>query len=395
MPNRFERRIGKDLDVGSKIIRQNVVENDIQTNKKQIVNQRRVSSAGIKENVKKFTTSELYNINNYMKLELMYLKHKVNTLGGGEVVNTKEQTEKTLSQLKVEVEKIQNDLQAKIDEEVKKINSTLEVKMKEVDTKTEKLNDISVEKSSKNNNTDMQKIVDELKSDLEGELKKIKGIFPRYDNLIAGFDEKFNDIHGNINHRFEQSSQENEKILKAFYSLDMESIKNIREEYNTNFTKMCDIESQMKSFKKIIEKFDMNKMKEIERNIRINTDLINEYKSYMNQTIVSNENLTKNNEFFQKEINRLNTNMTEVLSTLSEMKEEGVQYFIKHSNKKQNYNNTLKAENDEKEYLKNEQEKAKKKEERNERLKNKNFKGMALARVLEQRKHAKAKQLIK
>lgn len=384
MPNRFERRIGKDLDVGSKIIRQNVVENDIQTNKKQIVNQRRVSSAGIKSKVKKFTTGELYNIQNYMKLELMHLKHKVNTLGGGEVVNTKEQTEKTLSQLKVEVEKMQNDLQAKIDEEVKKINSTLEVKMKEVDTK-----------SSKNNNTDMQKIVDELKSDLEGELKKIKGIFPRYDNLIAGFDEKFNDIHGNINHRFEQSSQENEKILKAFYSLDMESIKNIREEYNTNFTKMCDIESQMKSFKKIIEKFDMNKMKEIERNIRINTDLINEYKSYMNQTIVSNENLTKNNEFFQKEINRLNTNMTEVLSTLSEMKEEGVQYFIKHSNKKQNYNNTLKAENDEKEYLKKEQEKVKKKEERNERLKNKNFKGMALARVLEQRKHAKAKQLIK
>lgn len=384
MPNRFERRIGKNVDVGSKIIRQNVVENDIQTNKKQIVNERRVSSTGIKSKVKKFTTSELYNINNYMKLELMHLKHKVNTLGGGEVVNTKEQTEKTLSQLKVEVEKMQNDLQAKIDEEVKKINSTLEQKMKEVDTK-----------SSKNNNTDMQKIIDELKSDLEGELKKIKGIFPRYDNLITGFGEKFKDINKNIDKRFEQRTEENEKILETFYSLDLENIKNIREEYNTNFTKMCDIESQMKSFKKIIEKFDMNKMKEIERNIRINTDLINEYKSYMNQTIVSNENLTKNNEFFQKEINRLNTNMTEVLSTLSEMKEEGVQYFIKHSNKKQNYNNTLKAENDEKEYLKKEQEKAKKKEERNERLKNKNFKGMALARVLEQRKHAKAKQLIK
>ena len=151
MPNRFERRIGKDLDVGSKIIRQNVVENDIQMNKKQIVNERTVSSAGIKAKVKKFTTGELYNINNYMKLELMYLKHKVNTLGGGEVVNTKEQTEKTLSQLKVEVEKMQNDLQAKIDEEVKKINSTLELKMKEVDTKAEKLNEISVEKSSKTN----------------------------------------------------------------------------------------------------------------------------------------------------------------------------------------------------------------------------------------------------
>ena len=390
MPNRFERRIGKNVEINSKIIRQNDIDNNIQNDKRQQNKTKQISNSGIMNKVKKFSIDELYSIDNYMKLELMYLRHKINNMG---MLDT-DVSNKNISNLKEEVEKLKKEIQENINQEIKKMNTQIDTNLKDNKEKMEKLDKLDIEKI--NNNSDKtEKIIDELKSDLEDELKKIKGIFPNYDKLIAGFGEKIKDINKNIDSRFEQRTKENEKILETFYGLDLENIKNIREENNKNFNKMNDITSEFKKFKNITEKFDMNKIKEIERNIRINTDLINEYKEYMNKTIISNENLSKNNEYFQKEINRLNENMTEVLSTLSEMKEEGVQYFIKNSNKKQNYNTGNINDKKEDEYLKNEQEKAKKKQERMERLKNKNYKGMALARVLEQRKHAKAKNLIK